>query len=919
MITLFGIFSYTTLLKREGFPSITIPIIFVNGVYPADNAASVDRVLAAPISEIALEQPNVSTVVTDSEANFFTATIQYSEKTDIEKAKRDLQQDIDANTSIPKNAKLTLAAPYFGVTGGSLEKVDATISVYSKDKSTDLRALTVEAERLAAYLNRHKGDQIEKYFVQEAYQTVTNPVTGEPVSLQRTFDRYGERKTDKTDFYQSVIINVASVKDSDAIKLDNAITSQLSDVSKQKEFDGIGTAVSASYAPAIKGQISELQRVLLEGLLAVLIVGSIVIAIRASLITVLSMVTVISVTLGCLYLFNYSLNVITLFALILGLSLIVDDTIIMVEAIDSARRRHTDRREAVREATQKIGRAMVTATLTAALSFAPLLFVGGILGSFIRAIPFTIITALLVSLAAALIFIPLFARYLLLGPKQMGEGHVKEIAAGVESRIATFISRPMEWARHSRRKEFSVGIAAVLVSLVFIGSGGYIFQKVTFNIFPPSKDSNQMGITLTYPPNTTVAEAEKIAAEADEIASGVIGKEFLEASYYGIANNQKASVYLELTPYGKRDVTAPELADRIDARFKSFSDAKVDAYPIDTGPPSAGFIIDIQASNRPAAEGLAQDMATYLKGKKLVRPSGEEATIIETSVGNSSVYHRSDNKQIISVNATFDGLDTTTLTNLAQKAVTDQYTTSRLAAYNLKPSDISFNLGQESENQDSFKALVYAFPLVLLAIYILLVVQFRSLLQPLLIFMALPFSFFGISLGLYLTDNSFSFFAMLGFFALIGLSIKNTILLTDYANQARRAGLSPVDSAIGALSERFRPLVATSLTAVFSLMPLALTSPFWEGLAVVLIFGLLSSTFLVIMVFPYYYLGGEYLRSRIKRKTFLKWLGINLLVGAAVGLLGHKLALVFPVLIAVNIVLILTLLLSRRKMLTSKA
>jgi multidrug efflux pump len=152
---------------------------------------------------------------------------------------------------------------------------------------------------------------------------------------------------------------------------------------------------------------------------------------------------------------------------------------------------------------------------------------------------------------------------------------------------------------------------------------------------------------------------------------------------------------------------------------------------------------------------------------------------------------------------------------------------------------------------------------VLLAIYILLVIQFRSFLQPLLIFMALPFSFFGIALGLYLTKNSFSFFAMLGFFALIGLSIKNTILLTDYANQARRAGMSPVDAAVGALGERFRPLVATSLTAVFSLIPLAVTSPFWQGLAVVLIFGLLSSTLLVIFIFPYYYLGGEYVRIKV--------------------------------------------------------
>ena len=128
--------------------------------------------------------------------------------------------------------------------------------------------------------------------------------------------------------------------------------------------------------------------------------------------------------------------------------------------------------------------------------------------------------------------------------------------------------------------------------------------------------------------------------------------------------------------------------------------------------------------------------------------------------------------------------------------------------------------------------------------------------------MAIPLACLGLLWGFILTENPFSFFAMLGFFALIGLSIKNTILLTDFANQSRRAGLSAVDSAVAALEERFRPLVATSLTAIVAMIPLALTSPFWEGLAIVLIGGFLSSTFLVLTVFPYYYLGAEFLRVK---------------------------------------------------------
>jgi multidrug efflux pump subunit AcrB len=872
ILLVFGIVSYTTLLKREGFPSVSIPIVIVNGVYAVKDPALVDSDLAEPVSRIALKQSGVQSVTTTSEGNFMNAVIQYDSKTSTATAKADLERAIRRDGHVPEDSKLTFAAPYFGVTGGSTEKIDATISLYSSNNQTSVQQLTEQAKKVAEYLNKQPRTYAASYFVEDPFQTVQSAESGEQVTVQRTFDRYAEHGQTKTNFYQSVIIGVASVKNADVIKLDNEIRNSLAKLHQQPGFGDVRTTVTASYAPQIKEQISELQRVLLEGLLAVLIVGSIVIAVRASLITVLAMITVITTTLGVIYLLGYTLNVITLFALILGLSLIVDDTIIMVEAIDSARRRNTDPKIAVREAAQKIGRAMVAATLTATLSFVPLLFVGGILGSFIRAIPVTIISALLISLVAALIFIPLFARYLLLGPKQMGEGRVREVAAGLEARIARGIARPMLWANHHRKREFTVGIIAVLIGLGFIGAGGYIFQKVSFNIFPPSKDTNQLAVALTYPTGVSIEQAQSIAAEVDAATGQVLGDNLVRASYYGMANNRNATLFVDLVPYTRRGPTAPELADKIDARLKAVKNVKADAYPVDVGPPTSTFDVTINATNRTAAEKLANDMAAYLKGRKLTRTSGTVATITEANVGNTDVYQRTAGKPNLTVSAAFDGTDTTTLTTLAQKAVTDHYTPERLKEFGLAKGDITFNLGQESENQDSFKALIYAFPLVLLAIYLLLVIQFRSLIQPLLIFMALPFSFFGISLGLFLTHNSFSFFAMLGFFALIGLSIKNTILLTDYANQARRAGMGAIDAAVGALGERFRPLVATSLTAVFSLIPLAVTSPFWQGLAVVLIFGLISSTLLVILVFPYYYLGGEYLRLKVSRRAFFTWL-----------------------------------------------
>ena len=196
-----------------------------------------------------------------------------------------------------------------------------------------------------------------------------------------------------------------------------------------------------------------------------------------------------------------------------------------------------------------------------------------------------------------------------------------------------------------------------------------------------------------------------------------------------------------------------------------FKGAKVSVSQVDAGPPASDFTARIDVSeNREAAISLANDMAKYLKDVKLERADGTRAKIESVSVANASVYTRSDNKPYIAVTAKFVDDDTTTLVTLAKSSVEKEFDAEKIGSYGLSNDAISFNFGQEDENQDSFATMALAFPILLGVIYLLLAAQFRSLLQPLLIFMAIPFSLFGITLGLYLTDNAFSFFAMLGFF-----------------------------------------------------------------------------------------------------------------------------------------------------------
>jgi multidrug efflux pump subunit AcrB len=903
-LLVFGLLSYTTLLKREGFPSITIPYSIINGGYLVDDPVKVDNDVAKPLSAVITKQPNVKTVDAQSGKNFYTIIIQYKDGTDSKLASTDIEQAVDDAGVLPVNATAEFKPLSPGI---DQQGHDILIAFYAKDNAQSTDLVYQKAVQAATFLKDSQKIPLARTIeAVDPYVRGTNPATGHILSIQQIFDRYGVKDGNApAQFHNSVVIGIKGVDSFDVLALDKQVHSGLDKLNSSPAFAGYADQVSYSPAPDINDQINGLQHSLLDALVAILVVSALLIAWRAALITVAAMIAVLLSTLGVLYLIGYSLNTITLFSLILCLSLIVDDTIIMVEAIDAERRRNKNAESTIKNATGKISRAMLAATLTATIGFAPLLFVSGILGSFIKAIPVTVITSLLISLFVALSFIPFFSRFLLLRRSQLGHGEDNDesLAHHVESVVARSLTTPIMWAQHKRRRLFGLGIAALIIGLGFIAAGGFLFQKVTFDIFPADKDGDVASVALTFNPGMNIEQAQATADKADTLVTTKLGANFKSASYYNSGNSQSANLTVVLLSFKKRSVTSVQLSKQLEEAFNGFDGAQVKVGTVGVGPPTAAFNVYVETNDRAVALKAAADIRSFLQQKELVRLDGTKAHFKSVSIANPDTYSRNNNKAYVSVSGVFDATDSSTLVNLAQDAVKAKFNAHQLAAYGLKPANLAFNIGTQEDFQNSFKNLAFAFPILLIFIYILLFIQFRSLLQPLLIFMAIPFSLFGITAGLWLTHNAFSFFTLLGFFALLGLSIKNTILLTDYANQARRAGHGHVEAVAISLQERFRPLVATSLTAIISLIPLYLSNPFWEGLTVTLMFGLLSSTFLVLTVFPYYYLGGEYLRTHISRKMFFWWLAVNVaVVGLTLRLAGRYAA---PAFLLLNLLIII--------------
>ncbi|MCP5205782.1 MAG: efflux RND transporter permease subunit [Hahellaceae bacterium] len=178
------------------------------------------------------------------------------------------------------------------------------------------------------------------------------------------------------------------------------------------------------------------------------------------------------------------------------------------------------------------------------------------------------------------------------------------------------------------------------------------------------------------------------------------------------------------------------------------------------------------------------------------------------------------------------------------------------------PAGVSYNVGGEQENRkESFSGMNQALITALLGIFAILVMQFRSFKQPLIIFAAIPFAMTGAILALWVSGYTFSFTAFIGLTSLVGIVVNNSIILVDYANQLRldafqRNTLMPVKDAITLSAKtRLLPIVLTTLTTIGGLLPLTLSgSSMWSPMGWAIIGGLAFSTILTLLVVPVLYL-----------------------------------------------------------------
>lgn len=170
--------------------------------------------------------------------------------------------------------------------------------------------------------------------------------------------------------------------------------------------------------------------------------------------------------------------------------------------------------------------------------------------------------------------------------------------------------------------------------------------------------------------------------------------------------------------------------------------------------------------------------------------------------------------------------------------------------------------GEMKELNDQMSNMAVSFAVALALVYIVLVVQFNSLVQPIVILASVPFAIIGVVVGLVVTGNNLGFYAMFGIVALVGIAVNDAIVLMDYANYLRKEGTDLREAVAEAVKTRLQPVIATSLTTIAGVLPLALYNESFSQLGYALIFGLVASTILTLLIIPMLYYGIEKLASR---------------------------------------------------------
>lgn len=975
-----GIYSYYMVPKQES-PDVSAPFAIIKTIYPGASPEDVEKLVTRVIEEKVIEVPGYKTSQSFSKNSISVVVLELNNEVDVEKSWNELRRILeDAQDEVPSECFKIDADTKLSETAGMIISLSGEgysyeqLTAFAEEFKTELSKIqgisrftidgvqnkVAKVEVRIAELNKYSLSLAELLQLLQAQNlqipsgalsdgsvkiSVSTPgiftsltdientiidvsrTTGAIVRLKDVADVKWDLEESNYQLKQNgenaILLSGYFAENENIVLIGKDVRTNLDQLKSQMPPEL--TVEEVVYQPTeVENSVADFFKNLLEGIGLVLVVVFLGMGFKNALVASTAVPLSIGITFIVMYLTGIELHEISIAALIIALGILVDDAIVIIDAIQVYIDQGYEKMDACIEGMKQAMLPVFSATLTIAAAFSPMLFVPGPAGEFLKSLPETVIISVGASFLVAITVTPVLA--FLFFDKLKGENEKQTL---IRRFYDVFLRAGM------RYKKSTVFISIFLVVLM-----GYAGTRLPIEFFPKA-DKDIFYINLSSESAADISATAKLTEQAEQILSEQ--KEIL--SYTTAVGGGLPKFYITLpkaTPsqdfaqimlrvdlkkgdFENNEQLAIFLQDQFDQRliggeanvlllekampgaplevrvsgddpavvYKAVEIIRQELEGIpgtlkvedDNAANEYEFIVDVD-SDQSTGMGITKydvqrQINIALKGAEasVFRKAGNEYAIIVQSdirtkedlenlaIKSSIAGNKVLLKQIAEIHLQsnvptikkYDGSRAVTVSSKAKPGYSavaiEQTLKEKLAESDFDFSAVKLNYDGESKDiKDNFGSLGTTAVFALFLIYIILMLQFKSFLQPGIIFITIPLSIIGVVAGLMLFQQPLSFTALVGVVSLMGLVIRNAILLIEFINHARLEGMSIDEACYFAVNRRYRPIILSAITTVIGLVPLTLSgSDLFMPLSVALMSGLLVSTLFTLVVVPVVY------------------------------------------------------------------
>lgn len=791
---------------------------------------------------------------------------------------------------------------------------------------------------------------------------------GAETASQYVLFGYGKADPEHKDTFKSnypaITLSVAKKKGADAMKLSEQILSKVNQLQKNLLPNDVHLTVTRNYGETASDKVSELLFHLFIAIVVVTVFVMLAMGWRGGLVVFLSVPVTFALTLFAYYFMDYTLNRITLFALVFITGIVVDDSIIIAENMH----RHFKMKklpplQAAIYAINEVGNPTILATFTVIAAVLPMAFVSGMMGPYMSPMPIGASIAMILSLIVALTLTPYLGYIFLREKEKGGVAHQEAEPQSLEqTRIYKIYRSSIQPLLETRWKRWTFILSIVVI---LFASLSMFYTKAVAVKMLPFDNKNEFQVVVDMPEGTTL---EKMQAVTKDIGAYIANQALVRnyQSYIGTSapisfnglvrhydlrrGDNVADIQVNLVDKKDRSIQSHDIAKQMRGPIQEIAkkyNANVKMVEVPPGPPVLSTLVaeiygpdyneQIKVANQVktllsntsnvvdvdwmvedaqpeyqlkvnkekamrygiATAQVAATVNAALSGMpvgNISQPETFNQTAIKLQLSNSDKtsiedvldmkvigmqgnaiavkdlvtvtrgikphnIYRKNQKEVVYVLADMAGnLESP---SYAISDVSDHLKTVKVPkGYTLKEEythqpelEDNYSLKWDGEWQitfEVFRDLGIAFLVVIIMIYILIVGWFQNFTVPLVMLSAIPLSLIGIVLGHWMLGAYFTATSMIGFIALAGVMVRNSVLLIDFINIRLRENIPLKQAIIEAGAVRTTPILLTAGAVALGAV-IILFDPIFQGLAISLMGGTVTSTFLTLIVVPLLY------------------------------------------------------------------